>query len=333
MSLPLPIKDITKHFKNIRLISYSKHMKRRRLSYSEMLTFAGTEDACTDYDAKSDAYIIYYNDYDSKKMSTNRYRWNIAHELGHVMLEHHKKHAESRIYRNQLGECTYKTLESEADMYAAYILVPHIVLSCLEVKEDFEIAKLCRVSDTASLYRASNMHVWMKRKKVTQYDFSILSLFSHYVESEHQNEKVRKWLVARRICKFCYSTLTIFSYNYCPICGKYAEPNYVRRKDIMQYPGIDTDDDSRALECPICHNTDLYKSGNVCIICGQDLVNYCSSADSDDPFAPKCSYHEPLPGNARYCPHCGSKATFYVKGHLTSWNGEDDSDDSGELPF
>lgn len=333
LSLPLPIKTITKHFKNIRLIPYSKQMKRRGLSYEEMLDFTGTDDACTDYDAKSGLYIIYYNDCDPSRTDTRRYRWNIAHELGHVRLGHHKNNPDSRLYRNRLSESVYKALEAEADMFAAYILVPHIVLNCLEVTEDFEIAQLCQISDTASLYRANDIKLWKKRGKVLKYDFLVLSHFFEYVESKHNNEQVHMWLSNHRVCRFCNGALSISSYRFCSFCGASVSPKYLSRRAVMQYPGIELDESRRAMECPSCHNTDTYKSGAYCIICGYRIANYCSGALSDNQFVSLCKHDEPLPGNARYCPHCGSKTTFFISKFISSWNGEDPEDDSGDLPF
>jgi len=332
LPLPLPIKSIVKHFKNIRLIPYSKQMQRRGLSYQEMLDFTGTDDACTDYDGKSKFYIIYYNDCDKSRTDTNRYRWNIAHELGHIRLEHHKRYPDSRLYRNRLSESTYKALESEADMFAAYILVPHIVLSCLNITADCDIARLCRISNTAASYRENDMRMWKKnRESLEEYDYLILSHFSAYVEAEHKSKRTHKWLSSHRVCRICDGALHLSSQDFCPFCGTAITPKYLDRSAIMQYPGVDTDADNRALECPNCGNTDLYKSGNFCIICGHSLVNYCSEADSSDQSAP-CRHDEPLPGNARYCPYCGSKTTFYNKGYLSSC-GKDDPEDLDELPF
>lgn len=332
LCLPLPIKAIVKQFNNVRLVSYSKQMARRGLSYEDMLAFAGTEDACTDYDADLDLYIIYYNDCDKKIMYTNRYRWNIAHELGHIMLSHHKNHTDSRLFRSRLSEHTYRGLEAEADMFAAYILVPHIVLNCLELKEDYEIAETCKVSDTASLYRASDIKIWMKRGKSTEYDFSVLNIFSKYIECHYTNDKVGEWLLEHRICSICHNPLPDFSHDFCLICGNSNEFPYKVRRDSVRYLGIEIDEDGRAYECPVCHNTDLYEHGTVCIICGHEIINYCCDADNSDPFTPKCSHREPLPGYARYCPYCGSKTTFYERGYLSPWNGE--ADDTGdELPY
>ena len=111
LRLPVPIKSIVKSIENVRLIPYSVQMRRRGLTYEDMVDFTGTEDACTDYDASKDQYLIYYNDVDRTRVTTNRYRWNIAHELGHIALEHHKQYRETRLFRNTIDEVLYKKLE------------------------------------------------------------------------------------------------------------------------------------------------------------------------------------------------------------------------------
>lgn len=86
---PVNIKYIVKQFKNCKLIPYSTQIKRCNMSYQQMLSFAGTEDAFTDY--VENLYLIYYNNLNPIIMKSNKYRWNIAHELGHILLEHNKK--------------------------------------------------------------------------------------------------------------------------------------------------------------------------------------------------------------------------------------------------
>lgn len=54
-----------------------------------MITFVESKDACTDFYANKNLYYIYYNDVDASVTTSNRYRWNIAHELGHILLKHH----------------------------------------------------------------------------------------------------------------------------------------------------------------------------------------------------------------------------------------------------
>ena len=85
----------------------------------------------------------------------------------------------------------------------------------------------------------------------------------------------------------------------------------------MHYPGITTDEKGRALECPVCKNSDLFDEGYYCIICGTRLTNLCLTAVG--PVGKRCGNNAPLPGNARHCPECGEKTTFFQKGFLWPW--------------
>jgi Zn-dependent peptidase ImmA (M78 family) len=121
ISFPIPIKAIAKSFKNIRVIPYSIHMREYNISYKNMILQCETDDAYTDYDFHKDLYIIYYNDIDVTKTKSNRYRWNIAHELGHIVLDHNLNSENTKLFRNKLDDYEYTILEKEADSFASYL--------------------------------------------------------------------------------------------------------------------------------------------------------------------------------------------------------------------
>lgn len=330
LALPVPIKKIVKSaFPNARLIPFSKQMERHKISYKEMVAFAGTLDACTDYYADSDSYIIYYNDVGENKIISNRYRWNIAHELGHIALGHHKKYEESRIFRNNISNELYSEMEAEADMFAAYILVPHIVIKCVMDKtQHLDIKSLCKVSESAANIRNAEMQVWDKRNRVGQYDFELLAFFSSYVEENAHSKSIRMWLNKHRACPHCSAIIERRTMSYCQICGWKLTGYYEKEKRIMIYSKILLDNQGRALECPVCRNTELTPQGNFCIICGQLLINVCSVGINLPPYDNACHYSGPLPGNARYCPYCGAESTFMTRKVLFPWDDNDGSNDS-----
>ena len=326
LRLPVPIKSIVKSFENVRLIPYSVQMRRRGITYQEMVDFTGTEDACTDYDASKNQYLIYYNDADRTRVTTNRYRWNIAHELGHIALEHHKQYKETRLFRNTIDEILYKKLEEEADMFAAYILVPHIVISCVANKNNIDIKALCKISDAASSYRTDDIKRWSRNSKSEKYDCDLLGYYSDYVEFNHFSKSVKAWLDEHRGCSRCKSTILSYS-SFCPVCGNHYLGHYMLKREIMKYSNIPLDEAGRAIECPVCHNTEVPENGTYCVICGNSLINFCEAA-TQDPYS-DCTNTEPLPGYARYCPFCGGQSTFLSRGILSPW----DVPDSSDLPF
>ena len=316
--LPIPIKKITKSLDNCRLIPFSKFMKDNNLSYPEMIKFAETEDACTDYYPSINKYIIYYNDKDPSRMNSDRYRWNIAHELGHILLNHHKDNNKTRIFRNTLNAKEYSVFEDEADTFAAYLLVPHVMLSYYGVQNAHDIANKCRISMAAAKNRLLYYNYWKK----------------YYQSNDKYDVELRKLL---------YSSPSNQSYIFCSNCGVHVGYNNIKKCRIcgnskakfkleatdVTYSKIEVDEHSKAIECPICGNNEVSK-GDYCKICGTYLVNKCTSNNPDFKAKPvSCSESEnnPLPGDARYCMYCGSKTTFLYNKLLTEW----DNDDS--LPF
>lgn len=318
------------------MIPFSLHMKRNDLSYAEMIEFAGTDDACTDYYAAQDCYIIYYNDIDLFKISSNRYRWNIAHELGHIALNHHKKYSESRIFRNSLSKQRYKSLEDEADMFAAYILVPHIVVRMTADKDNPDIKSICKISGKASEYRRGEMKLWNEKKAAERYDLDLLGFFSQFVESRAYSPSISNWLDSLRACPACKGHILDSAAQCCSVCGQKFTGHYESRRRIMFYEGADVDSKLRLIECPTCHNEQPYDEGTYCIICGSSLVNQCLNAVSKGEIEPwlECNYDKVLPANARYCPCCGYKTSFFSRNLLRPWNEPRVlSIEDGELPF
>lgn len=329
LSLPVPVKHIAKSHKHIKLIKYSAFMTLHGLTYTEMLSFADTCDAFTDYQATTNRYLLCYNDKDDVIIHSNRYRWNIAHELGHIFLKHHQEHPETRLLRNSLGEQEYTKLE-EADLFAAYLLVPHSVLLMYSVSDQHQMASLCEISGRAAGYRLSDFTRWKRRKKSEIYDYQILNAFSYYIDESIRLSIIREqkyidWINDHHICPICKTFHGDNKYPFCPICGlENVLFHWGIRRTSMVYQGIELDHAGKALKCPICENEKHFKEGDHCIICGSILINRCTF----------CNHDEPLPGNSRFCPYCGHETTFLQKNILLPWDFEQEQSNlSEEIPF
>lgn len=68
-------------------------------------------------------------------------------------------------------------------------------------------------------------------------------------------------------------------------------------------------------KCPQCENEQINDSDNFCMICSENLQNRCTNNDCENH-----SQSNPLPKNARYCPHCGAETTFFQKNFLQEWD-------------
>ena len=293
--LPLEVKALARSYSNIRLIPYSKHMKRMNLPYSYMTNIA--KDSYTDYYANMNMYYIYYNDIDYNIVTSNRYRWNIAHELGHVLLQHLSENQKTRLSRPGLSEDEYLLLEDEADYFAQLILVPHAALLGFKVDSARNIRVMCKISDPAAKRRFYDFRIWKTHVNASdEYDNRI---FHYYYD-----------FIFKRKCNCCGTCLVQRYGKHCPICGSKNTLEW-GDGDKMKYPLLPTHESKKLKECPKCKNEETEITGNYCQICGVSLVNMCTN--------PGCSNTNILPSNARFCPVCGDQSSFFEGGILLGW--------------
>ena len=100
-------------------------------------------------------YIIY-----DDSASTERSRFTVAHELGHIFLGH--KLVEGKIARTKTFAIRPE-IEREADMFAARLLCPACILWALDLHTAEEISRVCRVSYAAARIRAERMELLYAR--------------------------------------------------------------------------------------------------------------------------------------------------------------------------
>ena len=97
----------------------------------------------------------------SKECSPERQRFTIAHELGHILLDHVGQ-AELVNREPDPGD---NPIEHEANVFASRLLAPACVLWALNVREPEEIAALCRISRQAAEFRAERMKLLYARNR------------------------------------------------------------------------------------------------------------------------------------------------------------------------
>lgn len=298
--LPVDIKKICKSYEFIRLIPFSIQMKHRRMTYEEVLAQCQTKDACADYYASKGKYIIYYNDIDKIAfINSNRYRWSIAHELGHILLNHHKISDKTRIFRFNLSDEEYDQFETEADYFAQLILVPHAALLGFKVNTYNHLRIMCKISSPASKRRYYEFAEWKSHVNAKdEYDNRVFFYYFNFI--------------FKRKCKHCKAGIVQRYGRYCPVCGSKNTLEW-GDGDKMKYPLSETHENGKLKECPNCNNEDTDIEGNYCQICGENLVNKCINEDCEN-------IDKVLPSNARYCPYCGNRSSFFHNNLLKAWN-------------
>lgn len=318
IQLPIPVKAIAKSFKSIRVITYSRLIKDNNISLEQLIKHCKTEDAYTDYDAISDTYIIYYNDITHSKTASNRFRWNIAHELGHILLNHHKNYKHTRLFRSELSSEEYTLLEDEAERFAAYLLVPHFFINFYEIRSYFSIMNLCKISRPASIRRYREYVAWKRHSKempLTNFDISIWKLAFGTVK-----------------CTICNSVYYgVEEQHFCKICGN--QLYYAMEESKLVYSRIDMDESNKPKECPICGNEQYVKDGDYCQICGTSIYNNCVGAIDDQFRNTTCSDGLHLSGEARFCPYCGCETTYLRYKILKPYTEEKDKPQDTPYPF
>ena len=110
--------------------------------------------------------FVFYNAQISPK---ERIRFTLAHELGHIVLGHHKQRGIFCRYKRAttnkwiLSRCSRK--ETQANIFASRLLAPACVLHALQMNSAEEIATLCGLSLQAAQIRMKRLQVLEKRNK------------------------------------------------------------------------------------------------------------------------------------------------------------------------
>lgn len=117
---PVDLHVIQQQYKNLfKIRSFGSLMKEQGISREECIRVLGSSDGAVVFDGCS-KYIIYYNE----TMRKQRTRFTIAHEIGHILLDHHQEHGNPILGKGGVGPALYKRLEHEADCFARNLLSP-----------------------------------------------------------------------------------------------------------------------------------------------------------------------------------------------------------------
>lgn len=202
-------------------------------------------DASTHYDKKTGHYAVLINrsrfSYPFQKSSDRRLNFTLAHEIGHIVLEHLILNCKS----GSNDKLKYMD-EAEADEFAARLLMPRELLCSLNYYS---------VSQAAAWLNVSNSALICRLNRLNRLDL----ITSRKVES----------------CTRCGNIRFSAFAEYCGICGHYLPEG---RKGIRRiyYPDIiRMDSKKRSLVCIRCHSDIADIAGEFCPYCGTCIFNLC----------------------------------------------------------
>lgn len=116
--------------------------------------------------------IIFYK----QKNAVTRQRFTIAHEMGHIVLQH-------------LTNLSTRDYEQEANMFAIRILSPMCVLKECACSSAKEVASLCNISPAAAIYRFERLRLLFARDKfyTSKLEVKVLNNFKRFI-SKYKNK-------------------------------------------------------------------------------------------------------------------------------------------------
>ena len=120
-SYPIQLKELAKKM-GITLVAYS---------YASKFGINQPDNLSDDAFTKMDDNIVFYND----SASIERIRFSVAHEIGHIWLEHKR---------------TSRRNEAEANHFAGYLLAPTPVIVEQGFEDAFDIAEFFQISYEAA---------------------------------------------------------------------------------------------------------------------------------------------------------------------------------------
>ena len=309
------------------------------LSWSEARNVLHSEDpfhlhhlgaeARTIHMREQNLYMIVYDDVNMK--NPDRILWTIVHELGHVVLGHLVDFEATALSRGGLSRMEYGVLEIEAHRFAAEVLAPSAFFRHLPYIGNLELRLICGISEEAA-NKQYNYIQTLQHAPQTRYGGKlkhhfISSVYKQYGELLYDGIQriwgrpgYKKYVMFSRKCPHCSAFNTVPDAKYCLYCGEQLELDYTGwssrdieadRKRIAGMPGKNPfvfltrrkkHDHGQYPEympfCPRCLHDDITPETKYCRICGQPLHNTCRKE------------HKRIPLAARFCPDCGSPATF-----------------------
>ena len=282
------------------LVSYSDLMDSLKVNLNAVIHRMGSRDGATF--RQHGLYFIAYND---RVKSPGRIRFTIAHEIGHIYLNHLVHFERTRITRLGLTPSEMEVLENEADCFARNVLSPSTIVKFLQLREANQLIKPFGLSFKAARTRLN----FLRCDHETPFNFLL----------------GQAWPYLKRIrfgkqCGRCGHSFVSVNDGvvFCPICGN---ADRIERSDEgpkVIYDGYELNEEGYPIhECPRCGNEEL-RGYEFCTICGTQLFNRCTNFSRD--LELHLIFDRNLDGQARYCSRCGAESAYFKEKLLRPWH-------------
>jgi len=170
-----PIKVI-EHFENWHLRGWFDMKTQTKVQDPYNLEKDGAEAKIRIVRGTNDYVIVY----DERVENSQRIRWTLAHEIGHIVLGHLDHFEATALNRSGLTDKQYGVLEVEAHWFAAELLAPKIVIKHFNYHDCREkLSLLCDISGEAVDKRLNKLKT--AEYKYPEAAFRVLKNFYSYM--------------------------------------------------------------------------------------------------------------------------------------------------------
>lgn len=305
---PVDLHAIQRQYKNLfEIRSFGNLMKDKGISREDCCHFFGSTDGaavCNGFGR----YIVFYNEEKIKQ----RIRFTIAHELGHIFLNHHEEYGKSVLERGGVTPTLYERIEHEADCFARNLLCPAYNAEQLLISHGFTRSFNSKnrwiKTGTTQITKNLKSNIGAEALLVRAFDISLAAAKARvdFLAADRKNLSPDQ-LDASPTLQLKHTAMW-----YCPSCGLARRPGasycsecgrksfvFLANRATFHYRDIGINDFSQFISCPVCGNRDFSKDAGFCKICGTPLSNTCTQdvAHINHP-------------EAKYCNVCGKPTSF-----------------------
>lgn len=287
-SVPIFMQAIVREYsRSIHLTSYEEFSKETGMTIENIINAFKSEDGACIYERETERYIIFYNE----EKPIERLRFTVAHELGHIFLEHHIIAGNDILSRSYLTNKEYELFEKEANCFARNLLAPA------------PLSKIIKDADESGLYVTDHFQEEFNIGiQASKFRLGFLQWDLNKTTEEINNFIKETFPEYKKCCRSCRIELTN-ECLYCINCGTRQPVN----NTSFQYKSIAKD----STHCNKCGHTTPHTGANFCIICGNCFSNFCTNTD--------CGVKNL--STASYCNKCGSKTNLYELNKNLQYDG------------
>ena len=289
------------------------------------------------------AWFLYYND----SIRESRIRFTLMHELGHIVLGHHRKMDTNILFGlDKLPE--YRALDHQADLFSINMLAP--APAVYRFLKEHGFSWVPRQFEW-KLTNPDKPYLRNFRGSVPNPEVLVMTAFglSQAAANQRLRELSDEMIIWESLDRELYSFLETIPYRsgwfcdichtrrrttsfYCPACGRAPRYEY-RDFGAFSRPVIGLRENGSFAFCSVCGNADLPEDAAYCPVCGNPVINECENAQHTDGDFIRSGMdiirgtHRCKPTDV-FCGTCGV-LTAFGRNHgpqfrmwLSSWGGE-----------